>query len=405
MCAVPMSALPPTALPVRIAPLLAVLLAGCHGGDNTPQQQQGQANANRPMPVEVMKLEPGPVRDTGEYIGTLISNTSVIVYPQAAGYIERIYVKPGQRVKEGQPLVEVDPRQQRAGLEAAQAQRASAQANLQLARRNLERADQLFKVGVISRQDHDQAVAQAQAAEAAARSAGAQIQSQQVALGYHRVSAPFNGVVGEIPVKVGDAVTQQTPLTRVDQSQALEVSVLIPVERAAQVRPGRTPVEVLNDEGQPVLSAPVYFVAPTPDARTQLVEVRAAFPNKANLRSGQQVRARVVYETRESLRLPTFAVTRQGGQDFALVVGAGDGGTPVVHLQPVKLGNVEGNNFEVREGLQPGAQVAVGSLQMLKDGQPIQPRPVQPGTQQATGIGGSGGPSDGGTPGGTDGGR
>lgn len=399
MCAVPMRARSPTAFSFRAVPLLFALLAGCRGGE---QKQQGQANANQPLPVEVTKLEPGPVRETGEYIGTLISNSSVAVFPQAAGYIERIYVQRGQHVKEGQPLMEVDPRQQRAGLQAAEAQKASARANLQLARSNLQRADRLFREGVITRQDHDQAVAQAQAAEAAVQASGAQAQEQRVALGFHRVVAPFDGVVGEIPVKVGDLVSTQTQLTHVDQSQALEVAVQIPVERAAQVKPGHTPVEVLDEQGKPVVSAPIYFVSPTPDARTQLVAVRAAFPNTANLRSGQQVRTRVVYETRESLRLPTYAVTRQGGQEFALVVGAGDAGT-VVHLQPVKLGEVEGNFFEVREGLQPGAEVAVGSLQLLHDGSPIQPRPAPPKGEEGPGVGGGGGRPDGGT-GGADGG-
>ncbi len=342
------------------------------------------------MPVEVMELRPGPVRDTSEYLGTLMSRSSVVLNPQVSGYVERIHVRPGERVKEGQLLLEVDPRREEATLRGAQAQLSSALANRELARSTLKRNEMLAREGVVSRQDFDQIRTQAEAADAAVRSAQAQLQAQQVQLGFFELRAPFAGMVGDIPVKLGDFVTPQTVLTSVDQSRALEVSVSVPVERARLLKPGSTPVEVLDAEGKPVVRAPVFFVAPTPDARTQLVEVKAAFDNTVNLRAGQVVRALVVYETREALRLPTAAVSRQSGQDFALVVMQGDGGGPVVHLQPVKLGQVEGNTFEVRSGLQPGAVVAVGSVQLLRDGQPVQPRPVpeERGRQEGPGVGG-----------------
>lgn len=362
------SHLPAAPLPC-VALLAALALAGCRGkeppGPGTPA-----------LPVEVMTLAPGPVRDTSEYLGTLISRRSVTVYPQVDGYIERIAVRDGERVRAGQLLMVVDPRRERAGVASARAQQSSAQANLELARRTRERSEVLLREGVISQQDYDQAVAQAESAEAAARAAQAQLRAQQVQLGYHQVSAPFAGVVGEVPVNVGDYVTSETVLTRVDQSQALEVSVQVPVARAAQVEVGRTQVEVLDGQGEVLLSAPVYFVAPNPDGRTQLVEVKAAFENTANLLAGQVVRARVVYATREALRVPTYAVTRQSGQAFALVVHPADGGT-VVQRQPIQLGQVEGNTYEVVSGLDAGVVVAVGSLQLLRDGQPIQPQPVR----------------------------
>jgi RND family efflux transporter MFP subunit len=285
-------------------------------------------------------------------------------------------------------LLVVDLRRERAALRAAQAQRASAVANREYARRTAERAAQLLKEGLMSRQDYEQAVAQARSAEANARAAEAQSQSQQVQLGFYEVSAPFAGVVGDIPVKVGDSVTPETALTRVDQSQALEVSIRIPVERTAQVQVGRTPVELLDSEGRPIVSVPVFFVSPTPDDTTQLVEVKAAFENTAGLRAGQLVRARVVYETRQSLLLPTYAVSWLGSQAFVFTVVPGDGGV-VAQRQPVALGQVQGNAYELQGGLDAGTQVAVSGVQLLRDGQPVEPRSAAPERPQGTGVGGA----------------
>ncbi|MBZ4423160.1 efflux RND transporter periplasmic adaptor subunit [Myxococcus sp. RHSTA-1-4] len=367
---------------------LAILaLAACRGsGEDGPQG--GQGGAGRAMPVEVQPLEPGPVRETGEYLGTLISRRSITVYPQVAGYVQEIPVRPGQQVKQGEVLLVVDPRQQRASLRATQAQRASALAQREYAQRTRERSAQLLKEGLQSRQDYDQAVAQAEQAEATARAIEAQIQAQQVQLGFYQVNAPYAGVVGDYPVKVGDFVTQQTALTTLSQSRALEVSVEVPVERARAIQVGRTPVEVLDPDGKPVVSAPVFFVAPTPSAATQLVEVKAAFENTMGLRAGQLVRARVVYETREALQVPTFAVTRISSQSFVYVVGQADGGT-VAQRVPVNLGEVSGNAYEVTGGLDAGTRVVVSGIQLLREGQPIQPRPVKQGAG-TQGVGGSG---------------
>jgi multidrug efflux pump subunit AcrA (membrane-fusion protein) len=117
------------------AGLAAWLLAGCQGSGNEEGAQQvaGGPGSAKPLPVDVMELKPGPVRDAGEYLGTLISRRSITLYPQVAGYIQRITARPGQRVKAGQVLLEVDPRRERAGVRSAQAQRKSAEAQRRFA--------------------------------------------------------------------------------------------------------------------------------------------------------------------------------------------------------------------------------------------------------------------------------
>ncbi|RKG89120.1 efflux RND transporter periplasmic adaptor subunit, partial [Corallococcus sp. CA049B] len=226
--------------------VLALAAGGCSGDKGPgqaapgggPQGGQQRQGGGKPTPVQVMAVKPGPVRDTREYVGTLISRSSITVVPQVAGYIQKISVRPGQQVKAGQVLLVVDPRQEQASLRATQAQKASAVANREFARKTRERSAQLLKEGLVSRQDYEQAVAQAAQSEAQAQAAEAQIQNQQVQLGFFNVSAPFDGVVGDIPVKLGDYVTPQTALTLVDQSRALELSVQVPVDQATRVKVG-----------------------------------------------------------------------------------------------------------------------------------------------------------------------
>jgi membrane fusion protein, multidrug efflux system len=397
--------------------LVTVLaLAGCRSGEDRAQPQQGSAGAPRggaggpgagqPLEVQVLKLEPGPVRDVGEYLGTLISRRSITLYPQVNGYVQTIAVRPGELVKKGQLLMEVDPRLGRAGVQSAQAQRSSALAQREFARSTRQRAEQLLKEGLLSRQDYEQSVSQAAAAEASSRAAEAQVEQQQVELGFYRLTAPFDGTVGNIPVKVGDYVTQQVALTQVDQNRLLELSVSVPPERATQVKLNETHVELLDMKGKVLLSSPIFFVAPNPNPATQLVELKAAFDNTVGLLAGQVLHVQVVYSTREALRLPTYAVTQQSSQFFATVVTQGDAGGSVAQRVPVQLGQLQGNFYEVLDGLKEGTPVIVGSLQSLRDGQPVQPKLAQP-REDEQGVGGAADagmsePSDAGT---RDGGR
>ncbi|WP_253977382.1 efflux RND transporter periplasmic adaptor subunit [Myxococcus dinghuensis] len=381
-----------------VAGCAALLLAGCKGSDKADGPQGGQAGENKALPVQVLSLAPGEVRDAAEYVGTLISRSSITLYPQVAGYVQAIPVRPGAWVQPNEVLLVVDPRRESAGLRATQAQRASALAQREFARRTRERSAQLLREGLQSRQDYEQAVAQAQQADAEARAIEAQIQSQKVQLGYYEVSAPFKGVVGNFPVKVGDYVSPQTPLTTLDQSKVLEISVDVPVARAHEVRVGRTPMEVLDAEGKPVVGAPVFYVGAIPSAATQLVQVKAAFENTDGLRAGQLVRVRVTYDIREALTVPTAAVTKISSQSFVFVATPSDGGT-VAKRTPVDVGDVTGNNYEVTGELDAGVTVVVSSIQLLRDGQPIHPMTGKP---EAQGMGGgadagTGGAADAGT--------
>ncbi|NMO19738.1 efflux RND transporter periplasmic adaptor subunit [Pyxidicoccus fallax] len=343
--------------------MLSLAATGCSTSKAAP------AEPPPPREVDVVTLAPRAVRDTGEYLGSLISRQSVTVLPQAAGYVRRIHVKPGQQVEEGTPLVQVDAREETAALDSAQAQLSSAQVNLELARRTLARTEALNKEGLASAQELESARAQVDAAEAASRSSAAQVTQRQVQLQFNLVRAPFAGTVGDVLVRLGDYVSASTVLTSIAQADVLEVSVAVPSPRARALKPD-TALEILDAQGKVLLTSSVFFVAPQADPRTQLVEVKAAFRNTVGLRPSELVRARLVYSVRDALQIPALAVVRQSGQPFALVVREKEGKT-VVERRPITLGALGEMTYVVEKGLQPGDLVAVSSLQALRDGMPV----------------------------------
>ncbi|HEY0706948.1 MAG TPA: efflux RND transporter periplasmic adaptor subunit, partial [Polyangia bacterium] len=221
-----------------------------------------------PIPVAIEVVAISQVDEAGEYVGSLTSRRSVTLLPRVTGYVREILVKPGQVVKAGMRLLRIDARQEAAVLAQSNAGLEQAKSQLELATSTRNRIEALYKEGIRSRQDFDTAVAQEQAARSNVLAARANRQAQSVQVAFHDVVAPFAGTVGDIVVKVGDAVGPETTLTQVDQSGELELSVQVPLERAAMVQVGETPMELLDPAGKSILRTPVFFVAPRPDPRS-----------------------------------------------------------------------------------------------------------------------------------------
>jgi RND family efflux transporter MFP subunit len=349
--------------------LLAIVALGACSKDAPATANSGRSDA---IPVAVETVALSKVDETGEYVGILVSRRSVTLLPRVTGYVREILVKPGEVVKAGTRLLRIDARQESAVLEQSEASLEQAKSQLELTTSTRARIEALYKEGIRSRQDFDTAVAQEQAARANVQAARANRQAQSVQVAFHEVVAPFSGVVGDVVVKVGDAVGPETVLTQVDESGQLELSVQVPLERTAGVQVGKTPMELLDGAGKVVVRAPVFFAAPRPDPRSQLVELRAALANPdRQLRSGQRVRARVVWNTIEALTVPTFAVTRQTGQAFVFVVTTNQGGATTVGRRPINLGALTGDRWTVTQGLNPGDRFAVTRIQALRDGQAV----------------------------------
>ena len=322
-----------------------------------------------PKAVDVLTVVPTPVRDTGDYLGSLTSRQSVNVLPQVSGYVKKIYIRPGQKVRAGEVLMDIDARDKAAVLDSSVAQERSAAARLELAKQTVARAEALTAEGLGSTQELERARADLAAGEAAVAAANAVITQQQVAVGFATVRAAVAGTVGEVPVRVGDAVSSTTWLTTIAQAATLELSVSIPSTRARAL-PADSLVEILDQNGVVLVTTPLFYTAPQTDPLTQLVVVKAVFENTVNLRPGELVRARIVYGTAEALQVPALSVVRQSGQAFVFIVTDKDGKTTVAR-QPVQLGKLGAHNYVVESGLQPGDKIVVTSLQAMRDGATI----------------------------------
>jgi len=355
----------------RRAILLLVLTSitfGC--GCRKSSGGGAQAAAPTAMPVQVLVAPSVKIAETTEYLSILKSRHSAAINPQVEGYITKIFVKSGDKVSAGTQLLQIDPLKQEATLSSQEASRAAQEANLRYARVSLERAQKLSAAGVISKQEFDNAQTNYDAAVAQLKSQDEQVKQQRVELHYYGVTSPMGGVVGDIPVRVGDRVTVATSLTTVDEPGALEAYIYVPAERGKNLKVG-LPVRLVDDAGKAGIETQITFVSPQVETDTQTILAKALIANpQGKLRVAQQVRAQITWGTREGPVIPVLAVTRINGQFFAyLAVNEGKG--PVARQRVIKLGDTIGNDFAVLDGLKPGDHIIVSGTQFLQDGMPV----------------------------------
>jgi RND family efflux transporter MFP subunit len=352
-------------LPVIVC-TVACLVAGCK---SAPQQA---AAAPQAMPVQVSSVTLSPVPTSDTYVSTIKSRRSATMQPQVNGNITRILVKSGDAVKAGQILMEIDPLKQAATVQSQQGTQAQKKAVYDYNKIQVERQRKLFESGVVSRDAYDQAVQAHENSKADYEANSALTSTQQEQLRYYQIRAPFNGVVGDVPVHVGDYVSPTTLLTTVDENADLEAYIYIPTERVTQVRTG-LPVEILDTAGNTLTKSTISFLSPQVDNGLQSILAKASIPRTAQrLRTEQLVRARVTWSTSPAPVVPVLAVTRVGGQSFVFVATAkGDGF--IAHQVPVTLGETIGNTYPVLGGLKPGDKVILSGLQFLQEGVPVKP--------------------------------
>jgi RND family efflux transporter MFP subunit len=348
---------------------LVALAAGCGGGSATSQKPQGPGG----VPVKIQVVTSMPVSDATEYVATLKSRDSAVIMPEVEGRVTQIYVHSGGRVAPGSPLMQIDPAKQQATVTSQEGSKAAQLANLQYAEEQYKRTSSLYAAQVVSKQELDQGKSALDAARAQLNALDAQLQQQQVQLHYYRVVAPSSGMVGDIPVRVGDRVTTTTVLTTVDKPGSLEAYIYVPVERASQLKMN-LPVQIVDSSGKAVADSHISFISPEVDNTTQSVLVKALVTNHQDaLRTLQFVRARVVWGTHPQPVVPVLAVSRVGGQYFAFVAEEQQG-MLVAHQKPLRLGDMVGNDYAVLDGVKPGDKVVVSGTQFLVDGVPVIPQ-------------------------------
>jgi RND family efflux transporter MFP subunit len=324
------------------------------------------------MPVQVVPVTFSPVPNSDTYVATIKSRRSSTMQPQVDGNLTKIFVKSGDVVKAGQPLMRIDPLKQAAAVLSQQGTEAQKKAVYDYNKIEVERQRKLYEAGVVSRDAYDQANQAYENSKGDYESNMALTGTQKEQLGYYEIRAPFAGIVGDIPVHLGDYVSTTTVLTTVDDIAELEAYIYIPTERATQIRKG-LPVEILDTAGKTLVKSTVSFLSPQVDNGLQSILVKAEIPRTAEvLRNQQLVKARITWSTAPTPVVPILAVSLIGGQSFVFVASPkGDGYT--AHQIPVTVGETVGNTYPVLAGLKAGDKVITSGLQFLQEGVPVKP--------------------------------
>jgi membrane fusion protein (multidrug efflux system) len=331
------------------------LLGGGKPADAAAAVPSG-APAMPPMPVDVDSARRRSIVDAVRATGRIEAVQAVDLRPDEQGRITALLFQEGQSITAGTPLVRIDDAMLR-----AQAERASADRDL--ARQQLERVRRLRSENASSPADLERAQAAARSAEAALAVLNLQIERTTV-------RAPFDGVIGQRFVSVGDYVTNATRLLTLQTVDPQRAVIEVPERHAIALRPGQTVQFTVAAQPERVFSAQVEFIDPVVQTTSRTIVVKARAPNPARvLRPGMFIEARLATATRSSaVVVPEDAVQPLRTANVVWAVVDGKASRRVVELGARAAGMVE-----VLSGVQAGELVVVGGLERMAEGMPLAP--------------------------------
>jgi len=359
-----------------------LLLVACSDDKNAEQP------APPPPEVAVMAVDPHPVANIIELPGRVQAVRVAEIRARVDGIIQKRLYEEGTDVEVGTPLFQIDPREMRANLKAAQAALERAEATAQNAAQDVRRYKGLVAKQAISQQEYDTALATLRTARADVSQAQANVQSAELNLEYTRVDSPIEGRAGRAQVTEGALVSAAngTLLTTVEQfdpvyvnfsqssSDLLQIRAQIASGELKLPEEGRVEVKLILENGTE-FPQPGYidFYAMSIDETTGTVAARAEFPNPNRLLlPGQFVRARINAGVRPNgFLIPQRAVMiSERGARVQLV---GEDG--MVTTRDIELGELNGSNWVIRDGLRDGDRIIIEGGQNARDGQPVRTVP------------------------------
>jgi membrane fusion protein, multidrug efflux system len=310
----------------------------------------------------VVKKETWP--STLSVIGTAAAIQGVTVSADLPGTIDKIHFESGQWVKEGDILVELDTRQERAQLASLEAQR-------DLAKVNYDRAQELVKAGVISRSEYDSATAQQKATEA-------QVGDTRAAIARKTIHAPFSGVLGIRQVSLGQYLAAGQAIVSLQSLSPIYVNFGVPQQETSKVIPGHVIRLTNNDLPGMTFTGRITALDSVISEQTRNIQVQSIVTNKDNkLRPGMFVQVELpVGQPREVVPLPASAINYAPYGDSVFVVT--DMKDPKgnsyrgVRQQVVKIEGSRGDQVAITSGLNPGDEVVSSGVFRLRNGAPIQ---------------------------------
>lgn len=304
--------------------------------------------------VEVVQAKKSLVRDELVTFGSLRSDESVMIRPEIAGRVAQLHFREGQRVEAGALLISLDDSITRAEL-------AQAQANLNLAEKNFQRAQMLFKRGASNAQALDEASAQQQASRAS-------LALSQARLDKTRILAPYDGVLGLRAVSPGDYLSEGQDIVNLEVLDPLKVDFRIPQKAVSQIRLKQLIEVSLDAYPGERFNGEIFAINPRLDEAGRSQAIRAHISNSdGRLSPGQFVRVSVILAERpNALVIPEEAIMPVGDKLLVNLVVEGK-----VELREVKLGKRLAGKVEVLEGLQGDETLISAGWQKVRAGAPV----------------------------------
>lgn len=344
---------------------LAVIVAGCTRGDAAPDTTAADdavlVGPENIVVVAAREMRTGPVLS-----GAIEPERQATVRAEVPAAVMQTFAEAGQRVAAGTPLARLDDTSIRDQELSARAAVATARNAGDIARRELERAEMLFKAGAIAERDLERARNGALAAQTQLANAQAMDASARQQQGRTRVSAPFAGVVSARHVNAGDIVSPGSALFTIVDPSTLRLEASVPASALAEVRVG-LPVEfTVSGYATRRFTGRVTRVNPTADPVTRQVRIIATIPNTgAALVGGLFAEGRVASETRTAPQVPQSAVDERGVRPTVMRVR--NGKVERVEID-VGLRDAQTEMLEVVAGLTPGDTVLLGTARGLSPG-------------------------------------
>jgi len=393
----------PYTLAVRMLVCLCLflLLTGCGNTSANSKQKGGGAGGKGGrgggpfvIPVAVAKVEVRDLPVVLNGLGSVEAYNTVAVKSRIDGQLVRVDFREGQEVKQGDLLAQIDPRPYEVQLSQAEATLFKDQAALRDARLNLERFQQLYKDGVIPKQQLDTQGSLEAQLDGAVRADQAQVDNVKLNLAYTRITAPVSGRIGLRQIDVGNMVHASDPngLLIITQLQPIAVIFSLPQDNLPAVsqhmRAGRLPVEAFSRDDQTrIASGTLTTIDNQIDTTTGTGKLKAVFENRdRSLWPNQFVNVHLQLEVRKNnIVVPAAAIQR--GPQGAYVFTVKPDKTAEMH--PVTVAFTEGNFSAVTKGVGPGELVVTDGQDKLQPGTHVEIRGggQKPADQGATGEG------------------
>lgn len=335
------------------------LLTGCK---REPGAAGGPRGGGMPaMQVVAVEAKSQPVTEALSLVGSIAANELVEIKPETEGIVQEILFEEGKAVEQGQMLIRLDDTKLSASL-------AEAESNFKLSEANFERAKQLFKDTLISKQEFDQASATFDLNRATLELKKRQLKDT-------RVLAPFAGQTGARQISPGQVITRDTVLTTLVDLDPVKVEVNVPERYLQQLKIGQAlEFTVAAFPGQK-FKGEVYFISPQIDASLRTALVKARIPNADyRLRGGMFASLDLTLQVRDAaIVIPEPAIMSNGDNFSVFIVDA----ESKAQLRPVQVGIRLAGRAEVLKGLNAGDKVIVEGVQKVGPGSPVKLAPPE----------------------------